>query len=267
MNKIFNKDAFTFMAGLEPECVDLTVTSPPYDKLRKYKNNIHHTWGEGIWKPIVEELYRVTKEGGVVVWVVGDSVVDGGESGTSFTQALYFMECGFKLYDTMIYKKPSSSFPEKKRYSQVFEYMFVFSKGSPKTTNIIKDRRNKWAGHGSFGVSSSRNSDGVLIKKKKIETSEFGARQNIWEIANGHGHSSKDEEAYKHPAIFPEALAEGHILSWSNEGDLVLDCFMGSGTTAKMALIHNRKYIGSELSREYCDIANERVKKYKTLFN
>lgn len=264
INAIYNIDAHSFMKTLDDNIFDLTVTSPPYDNIRKYKHDIHKSWSDKKWKPIIKELYRVTKNGGVVVWVVGDAVINGSESGSSFKQALYAMECGFNLHDTMIYKKPSASFPEKKRYSQVFEYMFVFSKGSPKTVNIIKDRKNKWAGHGSYGVSSSRDKDGELKKGKKIETAEYGSRFNIWEIPNGYGYSSKDKIAYNHPAIFPEKLVQDHITTWSNEGDLVYDPFMGSGTTAKMAILSNRKYMGTEISLEYINLIDERLKKYKS---
>lgn len=267
-NNIFHTDAVTLMGNMDDGIIDMTITSPPYDNMRKYKHDIDKSWNDKKWKPIIKELYRVTKDGGIVVWIVGDAVIGGGETGSSFRQALYAIECGFLLHDTMIYKKPSSSFPERYRYSQVFEYMFIFAKGKPITTNILKDRKNKWAGHGSYGVASSRDKEGNLIKGKKIKTSEYGSRFNVWEVPNGYGYSSADKIAYKHPAIFPEKLARDHILTWSNEGDLIFDPFMGSGTTAKMAILENRDYIGSELSLEYISIIDERLKKYSsTLFS
>jgi len=256
INNIYNKDCLLGLKELPKEFIDLTITSPPYDALRDYKG---YDFDFEKFKLIANELYRVTKEGGVVVWVVGDQVINNSESGTSFRQALYFKEIGFNIHDTMIYKKPSANFPEKTRYYQVFEYMFIFSKGKPKTINLIADKKNIWAGQTSFGNSSFREKDGTLTKKSKIKVKEYSVRTNIWEIKNGRGFSTKDNIAYEHPAIFPEQLVNDHIISWSNDGDLILDPFMGSGTTAKMAILNDRKYIGFEISKEYCDIANKRI--------
>ena len=250
LNKIYNMDCIDGMKMLDDNSIDLTVTSPPYDNLRKYNG---FEWD---FESVAKELYRVTKDGGVVVWVVGDSTVKGSETGTSFRQALYFMECGFNLHDTMIWHKPNPvpQFPTIKRYTNAFEYMFVFTKGSTKTfspimencktAGVIKDRSNT----SEFARQSAdrpRNEKTVVKNKKRL--------QNVWNIGVG----SKNKE---HPAIFPEKLAHDHILSWSNENDLVLDCFMGSGTTAKMAMLNNRKYIGFELSEEYCEIAEQRIR-------
>tara|TARA_R110000824_G_scaffold10700_2_gene46839 strand:- start:416 stop:1183 length:768 start_codon:yes stop_codon:yes gene_type:complete len=226
--------------------IDLTVTSPPYDKLRTYKDSLE--WGEHIWKPILEELYRITKDGGVVVWVVGDATVKGSETGTSFKQALHAMECGFNLHDTMIYQKSGMAFPDRTRYHQTHEYMFVFTKGSIGTFNAIKDRKNKYTG------TQGGNKRGGLCKR-----GEFGSRFNVWRYANGRDNSTKDREAFKHPAIFPEKLAHDHIISWSNEGDTVFDPFLGSGTTGKMAVRLNRKFIGIEKVPEYFEIAKTRI--------
>jgi site-specific DNA-methyltransferase (adenine-specific) len=217
---------------------------------------------DGFSFPFVEmarELYRVTKKGGVVVWVVNDQVKNGGETGSSFKQALKFMEIGFTLYDTMIYHKNGAPFPETGRYSQVFEYMFVFSKGTPKTINLLKDKPNRWAGHTNFGDPSKREKEGTLKKVDKFVISEFGTRYNVWYINNGKGFSSKDDIAFEHPAIFPESLAEDHILSWSNEGDYILDPMCGSGTTLKMSKLNNRNYVGIDINEEYVDLSNRRV--------
>ena len=253
INTIIQGDASKKLKDIPNEYIDLTVTSPPYDNMRTYNGF------DFDFETIAKEIYRVTKKGGVVVWVVGDQTINGSESGTSFKQALYFKEIGFNLHDTMIYMKPSASFPETTRYYQVFEYMFVFSKGKPKSINLLKDKENKWAGGTSFGKSSFRQPDGTLIQKDKIKVKDKGVRNNIWKISGGKGFSSKDDIAFKHPAIFPEQLVSDHIYSWSNEGDIVLDPFMGSGTTAKMALLLNRRFIGIELSEEYCEIANKRI--------
>ena len=247
LNKIYNENCLETMARMPDNFVDLTVTSPPYDNLRKY-NGYSFPFEE-----IAKELFRVTKEGGVVVWVVGDATINRSETGTSFKQALYFKECGFNLHDTMIYKKNSSSFPSSlsgKRYTQIFEFMFVFCKYRIKSHNLIIDKKNKWAGFSSF--------DGKIDKVK-----EHSPRENIWEYVT----SFNDNTG--HPAVFPEQLAADHIRSWSNENDIVYDCFGGSGTTAKMAHILKRNWILSEISSDYCKLAEKRIAPYlmqKTLF-
>ncbi len=264
MNKIIYGNSVEVLKTLESNIIDLTVTSPPYDNLRTYNGKIKDevSFEDGYSFPFVEmarELYRITKDGGVVVWVVNDQVKDGGETGSSFKQALKFKEIGFTLYDTMIYHKNGAPFPETGRYSQVFEYMFVLSKGKPKTVNLLKDKPNRWAGHTNFGDPSKREKDGNLKKVDKFAVAEFGTRYNIWYITNGKGYSTKDDFAYQHPAIFPESLAEDHILSWCNEGDLVLDPMCGSGTTLKMSKLNNRNYIGIDINEEYVNLSQRRV--------
>lgn len=239
------------MAKLGKETVDLTVTSPPYDDLRNYKGYSFD------FERTARGLYYVTKPGGVVVWVVGDATKNGSETGTSFKQALYFKEIGFNLHDTMIYEKINPIPLTHNRYEQYFEYMFVFSKGKPKIFNPLLEqcktsgsythRRNT----GRVKESATRNRDEITLTK---ETKYKG---NIWQYVIG----SKKGETGNHPAPFPEQLAEDHILSWSNEGDIIFDPFMGSGTTAKMAKLNNRNFIGFEISQEYCDIANKRLEK------
>lgn len=254
LNKIYNMDCVDGMRMLPDNFVDLTVTSPPYDNLRTYNG---FEWD---FKSTAKELYRVMKLGGVVVWVVGDATVKGSETGTSFKQALYFKECGFNIHDTMIWNKGSFSFPSQNCYHQVFEYMFVFSKGKPNSLNFIKDRKNLYVGERG---ASGRKKDGTRNSGKSIVRDEYGKRFNIWNYPIGGGHCTKDKIAYAHPAIFPEQLVQDHIISWSNKNDVILDPFMGSGTTAKMALLNNRKYIGFEISKEYCDIAEQRIAELK----
>jgi site-specific DNA-methyltransferase (adenine-specific) len=262
LNKHIHSDFIVAANNIPNNTIDLTVTSPPYDDIRTYNNKVKTKDGEKYsfnFDGIVDELYRITKDGGVVVWVVGDQVKNGGETGNSFRQALAFITKGFLLYDTMIYMKNGAPFPEKKRYSQVFEYMFVFSKGKPKTVNIIKDKKNKWAGHTNFGKRVMRTKDGELKEMPKFEISEYGNRYNVWNYSTGKNYSTKDSIAFNHPAIFPEELAEDHILTWSNEGDIILDPMVGSGTTTKMAKLNNRNYIGFDINQEYIDIANQRI--------
>ncbi len=249
VNKVYNMDCIEGMKMLDDNSIDLTVTSPPYDNLRTYGNDIDKSWCEDVWKRVISELYRITKEGGVVVWVVSDATINGSESGTSFRQALFFMECGFMLFDTMIYQKqPRGAVGNNKGYWQTFEYMFVFSKGSPKTINLIRDRRNAESRNGDSGTKRCAN--GELKHVSRSGYDEYGRRTNVWTYQVG---NNKDEKNVNwHPAIFPYSLAYDHIFSWSREGDLVLDPFMGSGTTAVASKFSGRNYIGFELNEEYC---------------
>ena len=244
VNKIYNESCISTMSKMPNGFIDLTVTSPPYDNLREYNGYVFE------FEKTAQELFRVTKEGGVVVWVVGDATKNGSETGTSFKQALFFIECGFNLHDTMIYEKNSPAFPAKRtsqRYTQIFEFMFVFTKGKIKDKCLICDKPNKWAGHKDFS------------KKLKNPVPQFSLRNNIWKYTTSFN-------GVKHPAPFPEKLASDHIISWSNQNDLVYDPFMGSGTTGKMAILNNRSFIGSEVSLNYCDIANQRINSFKGLF-
>lgn len=253
---LHNGDCLDVMKDVPDGSVDLTVTSPPYDNLRTYNGNIEH-WSFAKFQGIAKELYRVTKQGGAVVWVVGDATIKGGETGTSFRQALFFMECGFNLHDTMIWKKQTftDTGSLKVRYAGVFEYMFVFVKGKLKTFNPIKDRENKSVGKKKHGVI--RQVDGTTKPQSSLgkKCGKLGQRFNVWEINT----CVSNSERTGHPAQYPEQLASDHIISWSNPGDTVLDCFMGSGTTGKMALLNSRNFIGIELDKGYFDIAQERI--------
>lgn len=243
-------DCLERMKEIPDGSVDLTVTSPPYDNLRSYNGN-NEQWGEHVWKAVIKDLYRITADGGVVVWVVQDKCVKGGETMTSFKQALHFADCGFLLYDTMIWLKPSPQAPTEGRYYDVFEYMFVFSKGKPKTLNLLKDRKNKSAGAVSNKETRSCREDRKVKNEKRV-VAEFSRRFNVWELSRGKNKTS-------HPAVFPEKLAHDHIISWSNEGDVIFDPFMGSGTAGKMAKLLNRRFIGIELDQGYFDIAKQRI--------
>lgn len=246
VNKIYNENCLDTMARMKDNFIDLTVTSPPYDNLRDYKGYSFD------FESIAKELYRVTKEGGVVVWIVGDATIKGSESGTSFKQALYFKECGFNLHDTMIWQK-TNPMPKirTKRYFDVFEYVFILSKKAPKTFNpIMVDCKSG----GKTYNSTCKNMGGESGRtKKEFKLNNQRYKNNIWEMAVAKNKTS-------HPAVFPEQLANDNIISWSNQNDLVYDCFMGSGTTAKTAILNNRNYIGSEMSEEYCDMAEQRIK-------
>lgn len=247
MNKIIQGDCLEKLKELENNSVDLTVTSPPYDNLRTYNGYTFNFEG------IAKELYRVTKQGGVVVWVVGDATINGSETGTSFKQALCFKEMGFNLHDTMIYEKGNPIPNNSNRYTPSFEYMFVLSKGNPKVFNPIKVQ-SKYA-----GKKASRTI--ISISGKRSHQSLKGFYGNTKKLSNifTYNIGTRANDDIKHPAKFPEQLANDHILSWSNEGDTVLDPMAGSGTTLKMAKKNNRNYIGIEISPEYIEIINKRL--------
>lgn len=247
---IYNDDCLNVLKQLNDCSIDVVITSPPYDDLRNYKGYSFD------FENIANQLYRVLKDGGVIVWVVNDAVIDGGQSGTSFRQALYFQQIGFKIYDTMIWNKGSFAFPSNDRYHQVFEYMFVFSKGKPKTMNFIKDRKNLYVG---IRGASGRDKDGNRNTGSSEVREEYGKRFNIWNYPIGGNHSASDEFAFQHPAIFPQQLVRDHLTTWTNENDIVLDPFAGSGTTLKIANQMNRKNIGIEISKQYCDIIVKRL--------
>jgi DNA modification methylase len=254
---LYNGDCVKILRELPESSIDLTVTSPPYDNLRTYNGN-NALWGEAVWKSVIEELYTVTKPGGVVVWVVGDATIKGSETGTSFKQALWAKECGFNLHDTMIYLRKTKPLTHN-RYEQEFEYMFTWSKGKPKTVNHIRIPTD---GGGKIDTKSGSN-------RHRNKSGEFDAKDGVWlrlsEKIKGNvwwyavGSSMGDKIAFQHPAIFPEKLAHDHIISWSNEGDTILDPFMGSGTTGKMAKQLGRNFIGIELDPTYFEIAKKRI--------
>lgn len=266
-NQIYNQSCITGMASMDAASVDLCVTSPPYDDLRTYNDS--STWDFNQFKLVAEQLYRVLKPGGVVVWVVGDATVKGGESGSSFRQALHFVDLGFKLHDTMLYEKAGCPFPARRdgnRYSQIFEYMFVLSKDTkPNTAHLICDKPNKWAGTTAWGQATYRDKNGNRVEREMKPVPDFSPRNNIWRYNTGKGFTTKDDYAFTHPAMYPEQLALDHILTWSNEGDVVLDPFAGAGTTAKMSQLSNRQYIGFEIDPEYYEICLKRTEPQATL--
>jgi len=263
-NKTYHLNCIAGMEKLDDECIDLVVTSPPYDQLRTYNDS--SKWSMDVFYSVAAQLNRVLKPGGVIMWNVNDATVDGSETGSSFRQALHFKDvCGLRLHDTMIYEKTGIAFAsgaKSVRYSQAFEYCFILSKGKPKTVNIIMDKPNKWAGSTSWGKARSRKKTGELdIREHKTNPiKEFGARNNIWRIKNCGGFGQSNKESYKHPATMPEELALGHIQTWTNKGDLVLDPFMGSGTTAQVSIETNRNFIGFEIDDTYYQMCVDRVK-------
>lgn len=261
---VYNDDCINVMDKMVDDgiTVDLTVTSPPYDQLRTYNNE--STWDFETFKKVAQGLWDITNDGGVVVWVVGDACVNGSETGTSFKQALYFMELGFKLHDTMIYEKNSSSFPARrgsKRYTQIFEYMFVFVKGKIHDCELISDKENKWAGFTNWGKNTQYDKDGKLISTNDIKpVPKYSLRNNIWKYSVGFN----TKKFGKHPAVFPLQLAIDHILSWSKPEHVIFDPFLGSGTTMDACVETGRSnFIGCEISEEYFGIIEKKIEYYR----
>jgi DNA modification methylase len=257
-NKIYCANAIQILSQIPKNSIHLTITSPPYNELRDYDGS---SFTKTVFQSIADQLYRTTVDGGIVVWVVGDQTINGSETGDSLRQALYFKDIGFNLHDTMIYLKTSFANPSNNRFHQVFEYMFVFSKGKPNTFHQIIDRETTST---HSGQASIRQKDGSLKKSgKPLQHDQYGGRFNVWKYKTGKHHSAEDEIAYGHPAIFPEQLARDHIYAWSNEDDFILDPMCGSGTVCKMAYLMKRNYIGIDISEKYCKIARKRIQKYK----
>lgn len=249
LNGIFRSDCVEFMKSMDENSIDLTVTSPPYDELRDYKGYSFD------FENIAKQLFRVTKKGGIVVWVVGDKIKKGNKTLTSFKQALYFQQVGFNVHDVMIYRKKNTPFMRSNAYTNCFEFMFILSKDSPKTFSPLK---TKTVRQGKEMLPFNKGADGVN-KKIMGELKPEKTMTNIWDYAVGFGGSTTDRLAFEHPAIFPEKLAEDHILSWSKEGDIIFDPMCGSGTTCKMARKNNRNYIGCDISEDYVKLAKKRL--------
>lgn len=244
LNNVYCTECLEFLSEIDNESIDLTITSPPYDSLRKYNG---FSWDI---KKTITELYRVTKEGGVVVWVVADETKNWTESLSSFKQAILFKEVNFNLHDTMIWKK-INPMPQRNwsRYTNAFEYMFVFSKGVPKTCNFLKEEC-KCKGKKHTKNSFKNTGEGNRITKN-TSVNEYKIKNNVWEYSVS--------QTKGHPATFPLQLAKDHIYTWSNANDIVLDIMCGSGTSLLAAKELNRNYIGCDISNEYCNLAKERL--------
>ena len=253
-NQVYVADCVEFMAGMDKDSVDLTVTSPPYDNLRDYQGYSFE------FEAIASGLFEVTRPGGVVVWVVGDKI-KGGKTLTSFRQGLFFQSVGFSMHDVIIYRKKNTPFMRSNAYTNAYEFMFVLSKGKPKTFNPLQEPTVR---QGMEMLVHNKRADGIN-KKSLGKLNDMKTKTNIWSYAVGYGGTTSDKEAFAHPAVFPEKLAEDHVLSWSNEQDLIFDPMCGSGTTCKMAQLNNRNFIGVDISEEYVEIARRRLAKYRTL--
>ncbi len=251
-NHLYVADCVEFMARMDAGTVDLTVTSPPYDNLRDYNGYSFD------FEAIASGLFRVTKPGGVVVWVVGDKIDRGRRTLSSFRQGLYFQEIGFRMHDVMIYRKKNTPFMRSNAYTNAYEFMFVLSKGSPKTFHPLKEPTVR---SGYEMLVHNKGPDAINNKVLK-ELKKEKTRTNIWAYAVGLGGTTRDKVAFRHPAVFPEKLAGDHIRSWTEPGDLVFDPMCGSGTTPKMALLAGRDYIGVDVSPDYIAIAEQRMEAY-----
>lgn len=250
LNDVYVSDCALGMQKLPENSIDLVLTSPPYDNLRDYNGY------EFEFEKIATEIYRVLKRGGILVWVVGDKTKNGNRSLTSFRQAIFFQDLGFNAHDVMIYEKKNTPFMRSNAYTNCFEFMFVFAKGKPNTFNPLKTQTVR---QGKEKLVSNKKADGIN-NKVWAELKPEKTRTNIWKYAVGLGGSTNDKIAFQHTAIFPEKLASDHIVSWTNEGDIVLDPMCGSGTTCKMAKLLRRNFIGFDISEDYVEIAKQRLK-------
>lgn len=258
MTSLYLGNCLEVLPTFKQGSIDMVLTSPPYDNLRTYNDS--STWNFEVFQSVARELHRVLKDGGIMVWVVSDSTKNYGKSLTSFKQAIYFNDIGFKVVDVMIWRKPGFTDVAsiKYRYPNVFEYMFVLAKGKPSTFNPIKDRKNIHGGSALNGTRRQVNGTTKDLWSAGKVLDEYGIRFNVWDMS----HANKGKEKTGHPAQFPEELATGHILSWSNENDTVLDPFMGSGTTGVVCKQFNRNFIGIEIDASYFNMAENRINLY-----
>lgn len=249
MNRLHLGDCVAGMRTLPDGCIPLTVTSPPYDNLREYGG---HTFDFGA---VARELWRVTAPGGVLVWFTQDQTVGGGQTGTGCRQQLFLQDIGFRVYERIVMDR-INPLPRTRHYSGVLEIAVVLSKGRPRSVNLLCDKPNRQAGavYPTFCRSRSGRVDG---RAKPIP--RYGVRGVVWRYTVGGPHSTADLGDYAHPSVMPEAMAEDHIRSWSRPGDVVLDPFLGSGTTAKIALLNDRRYLGYEVHEPYFGIAHRRL--------
>lgn len=250
-NKVFCTDCVEGMRELPAECIPLTVTSPPYDKLRKFGGQRFD------FEAIARELWRITKPGGVVIWMVQDAIVKGSETGTSSRQKLFFMDLGFRIHHNMVFEPSGQRSAANVRYGVSLQHIFVLSKGKPNYINLLKDRRNRTAGQ--WARYTERTADGELRRQRCRRTRTWGVRGPIWRYSVGGHHTTKDKCALKHPALMPEGLAEDLIISFSHPGALVLDPMAGAGTTPNMALLNNRRFLGFEIHEPYYRLAQKRL--------
>ena len=260
--ELVNGDCAAVLPGLPP--ADLILTSPPYDGMREYGGYSDAFDFDAVAAACVANL----APGGLLVWVVADQIVDGGDSGTSFRQALSFMGLGLTLHQPMIYQRWSLSGMRKKAYYKDFEYMFVFSKGKLKTANILEDKRNLATGGRKAskmsGLGRSGDNQNSYLGLTGGIVPEYGRRGSVWYYNAGkYAGNLKGDLDYQtlaeHPAIFPQRLARNHILSWTNPGDLVIDPMVGSGTTLRAAADFGRRAVGIEINPEYCDLIRQRL--------
>lgn len=256
---IINDDCVRYLDTLEDECLKFVITSPPYDDIRRYQGYSFD------FESVASALARVLRPGGVIIWNVADATRNGSETGTSMRQALRFMELGLRLHDTMIYEKrnPMPTSRTARRYHQAWEYVFCLSKGTPETFNPIMVPTKH--GHARANMRHrGRNGNTGYNKTKRNSHTKV---RNIFTYTIGGGHTTADREAHGHPALMPERMAEDQILTWTNPGDTVFDPFNGAGTSGKMAVKNHRNYIGTEVSREYCDLSRLRIGRILTTMN
>lgn len=257
LNKIYCGNNLDLFSNLENDTIHLIVTSPPYSNIRKYNG---FDWN---FQKVAQEMFRVLVEGGIIAWVVGDQYLNGSRDLQTFRQGIYFKDiCGFNIHDIIIYQKSGFNFPANNRYHQVWESILVLSKGKPRVFNPICDRKNAYPGQKPHGRHRGHDENDYVDMSKVVKTKpagEYGKRTNVWYVKVGGGHVTDDKFAHKHPAIFPDSLAGDLIKSYSNQDEIVLDPFNGSGTTTKMAKLLKRKFLGFEISKEYCDLANLRL--------
>ena len=255
INSIICGDSAEVLKNFPDNSIDMVVTSPPYDGLRDYNGfslDLHK---------IGKEIYRVLKDGGIAVMVIQDATKDFAKSLTSFRTIVDWCDnVGFRLFETVIYHKNGTEGAWwKQRFRVDHEYMPIFMKGK-KPQYFNKEPLKIPSKHGGKVMSGSgnRRTDGTLSETVRRPINTMKCRGTVWDYLMA---GDKNPLKRKHPAVFPDKIPYDCIQCFCPEGGLVLDPFIGCGSTAVMAKVLGRNYIGIDISREYCDLAEERIEK------
>ncbi len=254
LNKIICGDCVEVLKSIPDNSIDLVVTSPPYDGIRKYNGfsfNLHSTG---------KELFRVLKDGGIIAMVIQDQTKNFGKSLTSFKTIIDWCEnVGFKLFETIIYKKHGAEGAWwTKRFRVDHEYIPIFLKGE-RPAYFNKEPLKIPSKHGGKTMTgcATRLTNGKTLKSKRVFINPMKCRGTLWDYTTcGDGTRLK----HQHPATFPDKIPVDFIRCFCPKNGIVLDPFIGSGTTALAAIQLNRNYIGIDISKEYCELAKKRIR-------
>ena len=260
-DKLIVGDCLNIMKKIEENTFDLIVFSPPYDSLRKYNDYTFDLKKTG------EQIFRVLKDGCLCAMVIQDQTKNFGKSLTSFRTAVDWVDrIGFKLFETVIYRKHGIEGAWwNKRFRVDHEYIHLFLKGE-KPRYFNKDPLRIPSKHGGKTMvgSGNRKTDGTTTKTTTIHVNKMKCRGTVWDYLNA---GDKNKLKQQHPAVFPDKIPYDIISCFSPVKGLVLDPFVGSGSTCVMAKKLDRFYTGIDISSKYIEIAKKRLKEVQMELN